>query len=78
MKKQIRYLIIILLISLEKGDCFDFSHPLGYVYPALYIIKLLDQVYLFSLLICYPLSLYIHALMLVALWELKLLPFIDT
>ena len=66
---NIRYLIIILQISLEKGECFDFNHALGCIYPTLNTIRLLGQVYHFSLLICYPCSFYFHALMLVALWE---------
>ena len=45
-----------LWISLEKGECFDFSHSLGCIYPILYIIRLLRRVYHFSLLICYPSS----------------------
>ena len=43
-------------ISLEKGECFDFNHCLGCVYPALYIIRVLCRVYHSSLLICYPCS----------------------
>ena len=66
---NIRYLIIILQISLEKGECFDFNHALGCIYPTLNTIRLLGQVYHFSLLICYPCSFYFHAWMLVALWE---------
>ena len=58
-----------LWISLKKGECFDFNHSLGCVYPTLYIIRLLGRAYHFSLLICYPCSFYIHAFMLVALWE---------
>ena len=50
------YMIIILWISLEKGECFDFNHSLGCVYPTLYIIRLLRRVYHFSWLICYPSS----------------------
>ena len=38
---KVTYLIIILWISLEKGECFDFNHSLGCVYPTLYIIRLL-------------------------------------
>ena len=63
---KVSYLIIILWITLEKGECFDFNHSLGCVYPTLYIIRLLGRVYHFSLLICYPYSFYFHALMLVA------------
>ena len=33
---------------------FDFNRTLGCVYPTLYIGRLLDWVYHFSLLICYP------------------------
>ena len=33
---KISYLIIILWITLEKGECFDFNHSLGCVYPTLY------------------------------------------
>ena len=56
------FLIIILWISLEKGfpwkkeKCFDVNHSLGFVYPALYIIRLLGQVYHFTLPIFYPCS----------------------
>ena len=53
---KVNYPIIILWISLEKGECFDFNHSLGCVYPTLYIIRLLCWVYHFSLLICYPSS----------------------
>ena len=28
---KVRYLINILWISLEKGECFDFNHPLGFL-----------------------------------------------
>ena len=35
---KVRYLIIILWISLKKGECFGFNHSLGCVYPTLYII----------------------------------------
>ena len=38
---KVSYLIIILWISLEKGECFDFNHSLGCFYPPLYIIRLL-------------------------------------
>ena len=48
---------IILWISLEKGECFDFNQSLGCVYPPLHIITLLGQGYHFSLLIYYPCSL---------------------
>ena len=34
---KVSYLIIILWISLEKAECFDFIHSLGCVYPTLYI-----------------------------------------
>ena len=34
---KVSYLIIILWIALEKGECFDFNHSLGCVYPTLYI-----------------------------------------
>ena len=54
---KVSYLIIILWISLEKGECFDFNHSLGCVYPTLYIIRLLHRVCHFSFLICYPSSL---------------------
>ena len=54
--KIIRYLINTLWISLEKGKWFDFNHSLGCVYPTLYVIRLLGQVYYFILLICYPCS----------------------
>ena len=53
---EVRYLIIILWIFLEKGECFDFNHSLGSVHTTLYIIRLLGQVYHFSLLNCYPCS----------------------
>ena len=53
---KVSYPIIILWISLEKGECFDFNHSLGCVYPTLYIIRLLCRVYHFSLLLCYPSS----------------------
>ena len=33
---KVSYLIIILWITLEKGECFDFNHSLGCVYPTLY------------------------------------------
>ena len=63
---KVSYLIIILWISFKMGDCFDFNHSLGCVYPTLYTIRLLGRVYHFSLLICYPYSFYFHALMMVA------------
>ena len=50
---KVSYLTIILQITLEKGECVDFNHSLGCVYSTLYI-RLLGQVYYFSLLICYP------------------------
>ena len=53
---KVSYPIIILWISLEKGECFDFNHTLGYAYPTMYIIRLLCRVYRYSLLICYPSS----------------------
>ena len=53
---KVSYLINILWISLENGDCFDFNHSLSSVYLSLYIITLLGRVYHFSLLICYPCS----------------------
>ena len=53
---KVRYVIIILWISLEKGACFDYNHSWECVYPSLYIIRFLGQVYHFSLLICYPYS----------------------
>ena len=53
---KIIYLIIILWISLENGECFDFNQSLGCVYPTLYIIRLLGRVYHFGLRICYPCS----------------------
>ena len=49
---KVSRLIIILWVSLEKGECFDFSHSLGCVQPTLYIGKLLGRVYHFRLLIC--------------------------
>ena len=75
---KVSYLIIILWISLEKGECFDFNHSLGCFYPPLYIIRLLGWVCHFSLLICYSCSFYLHALMLLAFWEWKLPLFNDT
>ena len=66
---KVSYQIIILWISLKKGEYFDFSHSLGCVYPTLYISRLLQQVYHFSLVISFPCSFYFHALMLVAFWE---------
>ena len=33
---KVSYLIIILWITLEKGECFDFNHSLGFIYPTLY------------------------------------------
>ena len=72
---KVRNLIIILWISLEKGEYFDFNHFLGCIYPTLYIItRFLGQAYHFSLLICYPCSFYFHALILVSLWKWKLPP----
>ena len=53
---KVSYLIIILWITLGKGEWFDFNHCLGCVYLTLYIFQLLDQVYHFSLLICYHYS----------------------
>ena len=38
---KVSYLIIILRFSSERGECFDFSHALGCVYPTLYIIRFL-------------------------------------
>ena len=32
---KVRYLIVSLWISMETGDCFDFKHSLGCVYPTL-------------------------------------------
>ena len=66
---KVSYLIIILWISLKKGECFDFNHSLVCVYPTLYISRRLCQVYHFSLLICYLRAFYFHALMLVAFRE---------
>ena len=40
---------------LAPFSCF-FPHSLGCLYPTLYIVRLLDQVYHFSLLICCPCS----------------------
>ena len=57
---------------LEKEEVFYFNHSLGCVFPSLYISRLLDQVYHFSLLICDPWSFYFHALMLLAFWKWKL------
>ena len=55
---------------LEKlDDIVCYNDAVGCVYPTLYIIRLLRRVYHFSLLICYPSSLYFHAFMLVAFWE---------
>ena len=45
---KVSYLIIILWISSEKGEYFDFNRSLGCVYP---IIRLLGRVYYFNLLI---------------------------
>ena len=50
-------MVIILWISLEKGECFHFNHSLGCVYHTLYIIRLLGWVYHLRWLICYPCSL---------------------
>ena len=50
---KVKYQIIIMWISLEKGECFYFNHSLGFVYPILYIT---GQVYHFRMLICYPCS----------------------
>ena len=44
---KVRYLIIILWISLQKVEYFDFNESLGCVYPTLHIIRLLGQVYYF-------------------------------
>ena len=52
---KVRYLIIILWISLKKGECFDLNHSLGCVFPTLYMIRLLGRVQLADLL-----SLFIH------------------
>ena len=54
---KITFLITTLWICLKKGKCFDFNYSFGSL-PYLYIpFRLLDQVYHFSLLICYPYSL---------------------
>ena len=53
---KISYLIIILWISLEKGECFDVNHSLRCAYPTLYNIRLLGRVYHFNFMICYPCS----------------------
>ena len=53
---KVTYLIIILWISLEKGECFEFNHSLGCVCPTLYMIRFLDRVYHFSLVIYYHCS----------------------
>ena len=46
------FLIIFMWICLEKGECFNLNHSLGCP-PYLYnIIRLLGQIYHFSLLIC--------------------------
>ena len=50
---KVSYFIIILWITLEKGECFDFNHSLWCVCPTLYIFWLLSWVYHFSSLICY-------------------------
>ena len=56
-----------------------FNNPsLRFFYLTLYIIRLIDRVYLSSLLICYPCSFYFHTLMLVSLWDWKLPSFNDT
>ena len=53
---KITFLITTLWICLKKGKCFDFNYSFGSL-PYLYIpFRLLDQVYHFSLLICYPYS----------------------
>ena len=45
---------LITSLCLKKGKCFDFNYSFGSL-PYLYIpFRLLDQVYHFSLLICYP------------------------
>ena len=38
---RVSYLIIVLWITLEKGEFVDFNHSLGCVYLTLYIIRLL-------------------------------------
>ena len=48
---------IVLLLQMEKGEYYDFNHSSGSVYPTLYIIRLLGQVYHFSLMVCYSCSL---------------------
>ena len=71
---KLRFLITTLWISLKKGERLDFNHPLGNL-PLFYTIRirLLGQVYHFSLLLCYPYSFLFHALRLVILLERKLL-----
>ena len=54
---KVSCLVIVLWISLEKGECFDFIHSLGCVYPTLNISRTLGGVYHFSLLIFYTCSL---------------------
>ena len=50
---KVSYLIIILWISPRKGECVELNHSLGCVYPTSYIIRVLGQVYHFSLLVFY-------------------------
>ena len=58
--------IIILWLSLEKGECFDFNDSLQCLWPSLYTNTLQRKVSHFSLLTCYPCYFYLHALILVA------------
>ena len=59
---KVRYLINILWISLEKGECFDFNHPLGfllysihhhYTYRLSLSFQLADLLSLFVLPTCF-------------------------
>ena len=59
----VSYLIIILWITLEKGECFDFNHSLGCVYPTLYTSRLslsFQLADLLSLLIYFKIESYIQ------------------
>ena len=50
----------------EYGERFDFNNGWGCAYRTLYIMRLLDHVYCWSLLICYPCSFYF----MVCCWQL--------
>ena len=42
---KVRYLIIILWVSMEKGECFDFIHSLKCIYPTQCIIRLINCIF---------------------------------